>query len=144
MKRFTYIVGLLLLFSLMASCRSAKLPEEMVDTTWQWSALTETMPAAQSVVPNPENYTIVFSEDGNVAIQADCNMVTGTYEITGDALTIELGPSTMAFCGEESLDNLYVTLLDQVTSYELDGDKLVLNFGEDAGQMFFDNGGPVE
>jgi heat shock protein HslJ len=109
----------------------------LVGTSWQWAALVETAPAAQTVVPNPENYTLAFQPAGIVSIKADCNMVTGQYTIEGDALTIALGPSTMAFCGEESLDRRYLAALSLVATYVLDGDALALGLKEGVGEMQF-------
>jgi heat shock protein HslJ len=111
---------------------------ELLDTVWQWRELVETEPAAQSVVPHPENYTLVFQPDGTLDIQADCNMVSGSYILEGNALTIEIGPSTMAFCGEESLDQQYLELLDGVDSYAIEDGRLVLNLKDGAGRLTFD------
>jgi hypothetical protein len=54
---------------------------------------------------------------------------------------LPLGPSTLAFCGEDSLDTLYLQLLGIVTSYELADGNLNLYLGEDVGKMVFVNGG---
>ncbi|HEY52753.1 MAG TPA: META domain-containing protein [Caldilineae bacterium] len=117
---------------------------DIQNITWQWADLVETQPAAQSVVPNPENYTIVFAGDNKVHIQADCNLVKGIYTVDGDKLTIQLGPSTMAFCGDESLDQQFLGLLITVGSYALEDGRLQLNLIEGAGAMGFDNGGAIE
>ena len=111
------------------------------DITWQWSNLVETEPAAQSVVPSPESYTLTFLPDGVVSIQADCNVVSGSYTLEGSQLSIEHGPSTLAFCGEESLDVQYLDLLTQVESYVLDNGQLVLGLENGAGSMAFDASG---
>lgn len=162
MKRFVY---LLILFALIATaCGGEKAtstpfptkppptpeeeaeamsisPEQVVNILWQWSDLVETAPAAQSVVPDPENYTIVFNPDGTVNIKADCNMVKGGYTLDGGALSIQLGPSTMAFCGEQSLDQQYLGLLSQVGSASLENGRLMLHLRDDAGRLGFNNGG---
>ena len=65
---------------------------DIADVEWQWSGLVETEPATQSVVPHPENYTLVFQPDGFLGIQADCNRVSGSFILEGNALTFELGP----------------------------------------------------
>ncbi len=114
------------------------------DVIWQWTDLVETQPASQSVVPNPENYTIVFSNDGIAQIQADCNMVTGSYTEEGDQLTIELGPSTMAFCGDDSLDQQYLGLLITVGSYALEDGRLKLQLIEGSGSMGFTTNGVAD
>lgn len=116
---------------------------DIVNIVWQWADLVETMPAAQSVVPDPENYTIVFNPDGTVSIKADCNMVGGAYALAGNALSIQLGPSTMAFCGEDSSDQQYLGLLGSVGSASLENGRLMLHLRDDAGRMGFNNGGPA-
>jgi heat shock protein HslJ len=113
---------------------------DITGITWQWSGLVETAPAAQSVVPDPENYTLVFQPDGTVQIKADCNMVGGSYMLEDNILTIALGPSTMAFCGEQSLDLQYLELLGNVDSYILKEGRLALNLKAGAGHMSFTPG----
>ena len=71
-------------------------------------------------------------------IKADCNMVSGSFMIDGKSLTLELGPSTMAFCGEESLDLMFTELLNNVESYALENDQLVLNLENELGKMSFE------
>ncbi len=141
MKKLVFVTGLLVMASLLAACGSSGLPKDALDVSWEWSQLTETLPASQSVVPDPENYTLVFSADGTFALKADCNLVHGDYEVDGDSLSLILGPSTLAFCGEESLDTLYLQLLGIVTSYELADGNLNLYLGEDVGKMLFVDGG---
>jgi heat shock protein HslJ len=104
---------------------------------WQWSGLIETMPAAQSVVPDPENYTLVLQPDGALHIKADCNVVGGSHTLEGNGLTITLGPSTMAYCGEQSLDQQYLKLLSHVDGYGIEDGQLVLKLQADAGRMIF-------
>ena len=108
-----------------------------LEGTWQWTASTEAVPASQSVVPDPENYTITFNADGTAAIKADCNNVTATYATDGSSMTITLGASTMAMCPEDSLGTLYTVGLGQVASYAVSGDELTLTFADDAGTMTF-------
>ena len=47
--------------------------------TWQWTASTTKVPASQSVVPDPENYTLDFKSDGTFSAKVDCNQLSGTY-----------------------------------------------------------------
>ena len=112
--------------------------EELTATPWQWTALTETAPASQSVVPDPQNYTLTFAADGTVVIKADCNQVNGSYVLDGESLTIQLGAATMAFCGEQSMDQLYLGLLGRVSgAIVTETGDLRLVLGDDAGQMQF-------
>lgn len=120
---------------------SAAPAEEILNVEWQWADLVETEPAAQSVVPNPENYTVTLLEDGTAAIKADCNQLSWTYEIEGSNLTFNtLGPSTLAFCGEESLDQQYLALLGTTTTFGLEEGRLKLTTAENA-VMGFNNAG---
>jgi heat shock protein HslJ len=105
--------------------------------TWQWTGLVETEPAAQSLVPDPENYTLTLRPDGTCEVKADCNIVGGSYVLEGDALTIELGPSTMAYCGDDSLDQQYLKLLANVDSYAIEDGRLVMELKASAGRMTF-------
>lgn len=116
-------------------------PTSAIDTRWLWTDLVETAPAGQSVVPNSENYVLVFRADGTLNIQADCNSVIGQYQVDGDQVSIQLGPSTMAFCGEESLDQLFLSTLSSVTTGALEGDRIFLSTFDGA-RMGFNNGGP--
>jgi heat shock protein HslJ len=112
---------------LVAACGSSG--SGLTGKTWQATAITTTTPAFQGVVPADQaaNYTIAFQSDGNAAIKADCNNVTATYT-TGDnnAITITLGASTMAFCGEASLDQAFLAALGAATTYEVSGSTLKL------------------
>ena len=95
--------------------------------TWQWTASTTTAPASQSVVPDPENYTLEFMDDGTFAAKADCNQVAGTYSNPGGgALTITPGPSTLVACPEGSAGDIYVAGLAATTAYAITDGQLVL------------------
>ena len=103
----------------------------------------ETQPASQSLVPDSENYTIVFNADDTVVITADCNMVLGNYTVSRSDLTIATGISTLAFCGEDSADGFYLGLIARVASYELKDARLELGLVDKAGTMGFQDGGKV-
>jgi heat shock protein HslJ len=115
---------MLLISVALAAFSSLKVEASITEKPWQWVGLVETNPTSQSVVPDPENYTLGFSPDGSLNIVADCNMAGGSYALDENSLTIELGPSTMAFCGEQSLDYLYLALLSNVESYAVEDGQL--------------------
>ena len=100
--------------------------------------------ASQSLIPVSTSYTISFLEDNQVSIRADCNVVQGTYVYDGTTLTIQMGASTLAYCGENSLDNLFLTLLSQVGSYDKDKGRLSLISASGTITMGFKDGGEVE
>jgi heat shock protein HslJ len=112
---------------------------------WQWAELTETEPASQSLVPDPEDYVLILNADGSASLKADCNQVQWTYTLDGSDLTFNtLGPSTLAYCGDDSLDQLFLTKLGVGGSVSIEDERLVLELNENAGRMVFDNGGPAE
>ena len=130
---------------LMAPGAWAQAPDEITGIQWQWAELTETEPASQSVVPDPENYVLVLNDDGTANIKADCNQVQWTYTLDGTSLTFDtLGPSTMAFCGEDSLDQLFLSKLGTGGTVSVEDERMVLELNENAGRMVFDNAGPTE
>ena len=129
----TLIMGTMLL----AACGSSDSSDDFVGVTWEWKSLAETAPASRSVVPEPQNYDILFTDEDLYDATADCNMVGGSYERSGDDLTLSAGPSTRAFCGEESLSEQYIALLLEVDGFRLDDGELVLTYGGGAGEMTF-------
>ena len=141
---FTILVAMGLLMG-MAVAAWAQSPGEITGIQWQWAELTETEPAGQSVVPDPENYVLVLNADGSANLKADRNMVAWTYTLEGDSLTFNtLGPSTLAFCGDESLDQLFLSKLGMGGTVSVEDGRLALELNENAGRMVFNNGGPVE
>jgi heat shock protein HslJ len=136
------LVLLCLTILLVGACSSTGGSEDdLTGVVWQWSSMEETLPASQSIVPNPADYTITFNDDGSATIKADCNMVDASYTLDGNSLTITPGASSMAFCGEDSIDVIYLTSLEKVTSYSITEGTLNLIFANDGGQMHFNNGG---
>ncbi|WP_305064412.1 META domain-containing protein [Methanococcoides sp.] len=118
--------------------------DEIIDIEWQWSGLTETLPASQSVVPDPESYTLTLNSDETYSIKADCNLGSGSYTLEGNELTLASGPMTLAYCGPDSLDSQYLSLLSNVTTFSMENDQLVLGIGEDGDRMLFVKGEVVE
>jgi heat shock protein HslJ len=143
MKRPSLIVLTALTVSLMAAaCQtgggaSPTAASATLEGTWQWTASTEAVPASQAVVPDPENYTITFNADGTFTGKADCNQIAGTYTAEGTDLTLVVGPSTLAFCGEASQDAIYLDYLGKIATYTIAGDQLTATFVDDAGTMTF-------
>ena len=90
------------------------------ETAWQWVSATNQTTGETTSVPNPENYIITFHTDGTFEGKADCNNISGTYS-QENGFSIKLGPSTLAFCGEASLDHQYLTLLGSVAAGGSDG-----------------------
>ena len=144
MRRITILLIWGLLAVMLSACGGSGLPKEMLDTTWEWQQLTETMPASQSMIANSANYTIVLTADNLYSGKADCNMIQGEFDVSGESLTIKPGITTLAECGPESSYNQYMDLLAQVDGYRLENGKLALTFGNGAGEMIFANMGAAK
>ena len=85
---------------------------------------------------DPENYTIQFFEDSTVGIQADCNVVRGTYD-TESAEFITLGASTLAACPPESIDAEFRTGLEEAAIYFFEDGNLYMDLPVDTGTLMF-------
>ena len=112
------------------------------DIVWQWLSVTNQSTSEVTTVPNPENYTITFNADGTLVGKADCNNFAGSYSQENGGIIITLGPSTMAYCGDDSMDQQYLTLLGSVVAGGPDGaGGLALENAGGEQRMLFENGG---
>jgi heat shock protein HslJ len=106
----------------------------LIDKTWAWESRDPNGNSSPAIdVPDPENYTLVFSEDGTFAAQLDCNDASGIYatesiESPQPRIFMELGPTTSAFCGEDSLDIDMANMFGPAQSYEYLEDGQVVKF----------------
>ncbi len=108
----------------------------LVGATWQWAGLTT--PLEQTEIADPSRYTIQFNLDGTASIMADCNLVGATYSAdAAGAITISLGPSTLALCPEDSQDQLFLQSLGSAAIYFNEDGQLFLDLMADAGTMRF-------
>ncbi len=145
MKNMTGALGIVLLVTITAcgsssSLKSASL-EEIVDIVWEWTDWVEGEQASQSIVPSPEDYTLVLEADGRFHAQVDCNSVQGYYTVDDENIRFDTGPMTLAECGSESLFDQFLKLLSRVGSFGIRGDELVMVIDSDEGEMGFQNGG---
>jgi len=68
-------------------------------------------------------FSLTFSADGRVAIQADCNRGSGEYNEAGSQLEFGVIASTRAMCPPDSLHDRFLSDLEFVRSFVLaDGD----------------------
>ena len=128
----------------LAACAPAATPapsNTITDINWQWTSVANKTTKATTTVPNPENYTIIFKTDGTLTGKADCNSFSGTYS-QANGFSITLGPSTMAYCGETSMDQQYLQLLSSIAAGGPDGSGgLALETAGGEQRMLFKNGG---
>ncbi len=118
-------------------------PEAILNIIWHWSDWLQNSPDSYAVVPDPQNYNIIFFEDNTFQVQADCNQGSGSYILDGVSITLNLGILTAAECAPESLSSIYLELLAQVNVFGIQDGKLALLLADDFGQMSFINSGTV-
>jgi heat shock protein HslJ len=145
-QRASWLVALGLMLMAAAACVPLVTPTPSSSITgivWQWTSVTNQTTKETTAVANPENYTITFNADGTLEGKADCNSFTGTYS-QQNGFSITLGASTMAFCGEASVDQQYTQLLSNVAAGGPDGaGNLALETAGGEQRMLFANGGPA-
>ena len=141
MRRLPFFLLALSAAIILGACTAAG--SGLTGKTWQLTAITESVPAFQGVVPEADqaNYTIEFLADGTFNAKADCNQVSGTFTTADPAaasgdLQIVLGPSTLVACPEGSLADMYVAGLDKAQSYAVANSELTITL-EDGGTLAF-------
>jgi len=134
------IIGMLvILVVVLAACGGSNDADSPVGTTWKWQEFQDMAGVNDMTIPNPDSYTLTLNEDGTASIQADCNQLTWTYELDGSSLKFNTeGPSTLAFCGEESLDTQYLDWLGRTATFVMGDGQLFLNLVADSGNMVFE------
>lgn len=114
---------------------------ELVGTTWQWQEFQDSADGAEARdihVSDPSKYTLTLHDGDRVELRADCNRVSWTYTLEGSSLRFAtVGPSTLAACGDESLDQRFLERLGHTATYVMADGKLYLNLEMDAGNMVF-------
>ena len=144
-RTFKYLIFLLVLlaalFTLVACSSGDDEADSITDIEWQWELVKDQPAGETTTIADPENYTLVFRDDGTFSGKADCNEIGGTYTQEG-GFFLTLGPSTMAFCGDDSLDQLYLELLDNVVAGGPVGeDRFALEWAGGEKRMEFIDGG---
>jgi heat shock protein HslJ len=145
------MVVLLICGALIAACNGMQQPEpeaeaefNLTGVMWQWESMT-VQGGETTTVPNPDVFTAIFNEDGTMGGTNDCNVYSGEYTVDGNNITITPGISTLAFCGEESLDTLFRESLAEMVSFGPDGSGgLAMTNPGGEKRMVFSDGGPPQ
>jgi heat shock protein HslJ len=115
------------------------LSASLTGVTWQWISFTD--PLEQITIDDPSRYTVTLDEavggTGQAAIKADCNDVAATYTVDGNSINIVAGPSTLAACPEDSLDQQYLANLSNAVIFFFEEEDLFLDLMADGGTMRF-------
>lgn len=114
----------------------------LVGPIWLWRQTLANDNAAVNV-PDPNQYTIQFTADGQVQVKADCNQGGGVY-IAGanNSLTIQISRMTLVTCPTGSLSDQFVKQLQATTSFFTGGADLVLNINNNTAKMIFGSSAP--
>ena len=110
----------------------------LVGTAWQVSSIAQGS-AVQSALAGTQ-LTAGFADDGTINGSAGCNTYGGTYTTSGDALSFSpLGATQMA-CAEEVMaqESAFLSAMEQVASYEIEGTQLRLLDADGAMLLGFD------
>jgi heat shock protein HslJ len=149
LQKSLWLVALVLLLTLAACANPTPAPatpppassNTITDIVWQWTTVTNQTTKETTTVLTPASYNIIFKTDGTLTGKADCNSFSGTYS-QANGFSIKLGPSTMAACGANSLDQQYLQLLSSVAAGGLDGSGgLALETAGGEQRMSFRDGG---
>ena len=115
---------------------------DITQGVWLWQR-SEMSDDSVVTVPDPSKYSVTFTSDGRLMVQADCNRAVGTYTREGAQLTMRLGPTTLAACPPDSLSPQFLRDLGDVVTFVFDGEQLVLNLKVDSGNMIFSGQPPA-
>lgn len=142
MRKAIFMALLVATSGLLAACDRDS-TADLTGKTWYLVSGSERLPAWQWTVPldRQADFTMTFNTDESVGdsrtfnATADCNQVAGLWATSGrDGIEIKPGPMTMAYCGPEGFDLLYVSLVEQAKSWVVAGTSLDLTL-RDGGKL---------
>jgi heat shock protein HslJ len=108
----------------------------IVGFTWYWRR-TARGDGAQVEPSDPRRYTVQFTSNRRVAVRADCNRGTGTYELSGRTITISRLGMTKMMCSSGSLDQRFLADLQAAATFTVRAGVLLLDLGNGSGTMRF-------
>lgn len=111
-------------------------PAALTAAPWSWQQ-TQMNDGALFRPAKPEQYQLRFLPDGTLAIQADCNRAHAQYRLEESRLHLELGPTTLMACGDDSLGDRFLTQLGGVSLVFVQDGQLFIDLKFDSGTMKF-------
>ena len=133
MKRREFLGGVLFFASVPIWAMSRKTGSGLEGVKWRLSGF------GWSRMAVPASAWIKL-EGGRFRGNSGCNGLGGTYSIDGSSIRFRQGPSTMMACPAMALETKFRRALEQVDSYELKGENLILKKGKRA-LLVFSRGG---
>lgn len=103
--------------------------------TWRW--IKTTYNNDTELIPEKE-FTVTFKDDGTFTATTDCNNVTGSYDVEDRRITFNDMASTEMFCGDESQEGDFVSMLGQIQSFFFTSKgELIFDLKFDSGSSIF-------
>lgn len=100
-------------------------PSELIGQTWRLVSIDRSgLPSLPA--PSDRRFTIEFLDGGRLAVRADCNSCSGSYELSGSRFTVRPLACTRAFCGNDSLDTPFLQALADARSVRRENAELTI------------------
>jgi heat shock protein HslJ len=132
-----YLFILCLIPGILVACSSGSSSGgSLTGITWQLTDVKFDGQSTDSIISEPDLYTITFQTDSTANVKADCNNAALSYTTNGNQLTIKSGPMTLVYCGTASLSNEFVQALQEATTYNVQGSTLTINSGSNGSMIF--------
>ncbi len=123
--KYVPLVVLILTLGAVACDENPVGPTPIRNVTWKLESIERTG-MATITIPNPDQFTIRFEENGNVAVRADCNQCSGRYTLDGSSLTMSNMACTLIACAAPGLDTTFSAALGNVRSATASGNQLTI------------------
>jgi heat shock protein HslJ len=96
-----------------------------------WKMVSYLDSKGQTIQALPGSEVTAMFQDGKVAGKDGCNQYAGTYKVTGNVLTVKLGPSTLMACDPKIMDQAqgYAAALSSSATYQITGKQLQITNG---------------
>ena len=126
MKNVFRVCVLFLLAGAVFGCKNSS--SRMKLTDYQW--LLKTMYInGESLVITANNPSVVFTDSSRINGYGGCNRFFGNYEENGSKLSIQVLGVTQAMCPDIEIEDRFLAILRNVTTYEIAEEQLVLYDG---------------
>lgn len=129
------LIGMLALPALPASAAQGTPDPDAGIAPVVWHLIRIVAGSDESVPDDSARYTVQFLADGSLAIVADCNSGSGTYQLSGSSLTVGEIATTLVACEPGSLGDAFGQALQAATSYAYADGGATLALAGDAGEL---------
>jgi|RhiMethySRZTD1v2_1073278.scaffolds.fasta_scaffold07788_5 heat shock protein HslJ len=100
-------------------------PTPITNVTWKLETVTR-VGSATITVPNPDQFTVRFESNNNMAVRADCNSCSGRYSLDGTSVSIGSLACTLIACPTPGVDQLFTAGLENARTATVSGNQMVM------------------